>query len=234
MEKRFTVEAKSFAFVVLNGASVLRLVEKRKSFLGEVVLSNQCSKWLAATLEMLLDIPEEQDFIKSFWEGSKVLIARTGGNKAGRFLEATTFGLGGPKGFIFIPEGRGRRRWQKFSGELSKAVDFLSATVGTGLGSSSSLTKKDANFLGPSLGLVSKWMGPSFAEVLCSVPSTVVKKLPFVGDHRSGLRASSEELDALVPLPATSHVEQVLSSTVGCFALESRPSDPLVKDRSFE
>jgi hypothetical protein len=66
MEKRFTVEAKSFAFVVLNGASVLRLVEKRKSFLGEVVLSNQCSKWLAATLEMLLDIPEEQDFIKSF------------------------------------------------------------------------------------------------------------------------------------------------------------------------
>jgi hypothetical protein len=183
---------------------------------------------------MLLGIPEEQDFIKSFREGSKVLIARTGGNRAGRFLEATTFGLGGRKGFIFIPEGRGRRGWQNFSGELSKAVDFLSATVGTGLGSSSSLTKKDAKVLGPSLGLVSKWTGPSFAEVLCSVPSTAVKKLPFVGDHRSGLRASSEEPDALVPLPATSHAEQVLSSAVGCFALESRPSDLLVKDRSFE
>jgi hypothetical protein len=183
---------------------------------------------------MLLGLPEEQNFIKSFREGSKVLIARTGGNRAGCFLEATTFGLGGRKGFIFIPEGRGRRGWQKFSGELSKAVDFLSATVGSGLGSSSSLTKKDAKVLRPSMGLVSKWTGPSFAEVLCSVPSTAVKKLPSVGDHRSGLRASSEEPDALVPLSATSHAEQVLSSAVGCFALESRPSDPLVKDRSFE
>jgi hypothetical protein len=162
MEKRFTVEAKSFVFVVLDGASVLRVVEKRKCFLGEVVLSIQCSKWLAATLEMLLGIPKEQDFIKSFREGSKVLIARTGGNRAGRFLEATTFGLGGRKGFIFIPEGCERRGWQKLSGELSKAVDFLSATVGTGLGSSSSLTKKDAKVLGPILGLVSKWTGPSF------------------------------------------------------------------------
>jgi hypothetical protein len=44
VENSFTVEAKSFAFVVLDGASVLRVVEKRKSFLGEVVLSNQCSK----------------------------------------------------------------------------------------------------------------------------------------------------------------------------------------------
>jgi hypothetical protein len=234
MEKRFTVEAKAFAFVVLDGASVLRVVEKRKRFLGEVVLSGQCSEWLAATLEMLLGILEEQDFIKSFREGSKVLIARTGGNRAGRFLEATTFGLGGRKGLIFIPEGRGGRGWQKFSGELSKAVEFLSTTVGTGLGPSSLSTKKDAKALGPSLGLASKWTRPSFAEVLCSVPSTTVKKLPIVGDHRSGLRASSEEPVALVSLPATSHAEQVLSSAVGCFAVESRPADPLVKDRSLE
>jgi len=180
---------------------------------------------------MLLGIPEEQDFIKSFREGSKVLIAQRGGNRAGHFLEATAFGLGGQKGFIFIPEGRGGRGWQKFSRELSKAVDFLSATVGTGLGSSSSSTKKDVKVLGPRLGLASKWTGPSFAEVLCSVPSTTVKKLPFVGDHRSGLRASSEEPDTLDPLLTMSHAEQVLSSAVGCFALESRPSDPLVKDR---
>jgi len=116
---------------------------------------------------------------------------------------------------------------------LSKVVDFLSATVGTRLGSSSSSTKKDTKDLGPRLGLASKWMGPSFAEVLCSVPSTAVKKLPFMGAHRSGLRASSKEPDALVPLPATSHAEQVLSSAVGCFATESRPSDPLVNDRSL-
>jgi len=76
-----------------------------------------------------------------------------GGNRTGRFLEATVFGLDGRKDFIIIPEGRGGWGWQKFSGELRKAVDFLSATVGSGQGSSSSSTKKDAKVLGLGLGL---------------------------------------------------------------------------------
>ena len=63
------MEAKSFAFVVLDGASVLRVVEKRNKFLGEVVLSAQCSNWLASTLEVLMGIPEDQEFVKSFREG---------------------------------------------------------------------------------------------------------------------------------------------------------------------
>jgi hypothetical protein len=234
MEKRFTVESKSFAFAVLDGASVLRVVEKRNKVLGEVVLSTQCANWLVSTLEVLLGIPEEQEFVKSFREGSKVLIARRGGNRAGRFLETTIFGLGGRKGFIIIPEGRGGWGWQKFSSELSKAVNFLFVTMGSGLGSSSSSTKKDAKVLGPSLGLASKWTGLSFAEVLCSIPTTAVKKLPFMGGLRSGLKASSEEAGALVPLPAPTHAEQVLSSAVGCIDLESHPPDPLVKDRSLD
>jgi hypothetical protein len=111
---------------------------------------------------------------------------------------------------------------------LRKAVDFLSATVGSRQGSSSSSIKKDAKVLGPSLGLASKWTGSSFVEVLCSVPTSVMKKLPFVGDLRSGLRVSSEEPGALDSLPVLTHAEQVLSSTVGC------PHDPLVKDRSLD
>jgi hypothetical protein len=128
--------------------------------------------------------------------------------------------------------GRGGWGWQKFSGELRKAVDFLSATVGSGQGSSSSSTKKDAKVLGSSLslglGLASKWTGPSFAEVLCSVPTSAVNKFPLVGELRSGLRALSEEPSALDPLPGPTHVEQVLSSAVGC------PHDPLVKDRCLD
>jgi hypothetical protein len=228
MEKKFSVEAKSFAFVVLDGASVLRVVEKRNNFLGEVILSAQCSNWLASTLEVLMGTPEDQEFVKSFREGSKIMIARRGGNRTGRFLEATVFGLGGRKGFIIIPEGRGGWGWQKFSGELRKAVDFLSATVGSEQGSPSSSIKKDAKVLGPILGLASKWTGPSFAEVLCSVPTSAVNKLPLVGELRSRLRALSEEPGALDPLPAPTHVEQVLTSTVGC------PHDPLVKDRSLD
>jgi hypothetical protein len=173
-----------------------------------------------------MGIPEDQEFVKSFREGSKILIARRGGNRTGRFLEATVFGLGSWKGFIIIPEGRGGWGWQKFSGELCKAVDFLFATVGSRQGSSSSSTKKDVKVLRPSLGLASKWTGPSFAEVLCSVPTFAVNKLPLVGELRSGLRASPEELG--VPIPAPTHAEQVLSSAVGC------PHNPLVKDRSLD
>jgi hypothetical protein len=107
MEKRFLVESKSFALSVLEGASVLRVEEKRKGFLGAVVLSLQSSNWLATMIESLLGFPEDEDFIKSYREGSKVLIIRKGGNKDGRFLEASTYGSGGRRRFILIPEGRG-------------------------------------------------------------------------------------------------------------------------------
>jgi len=83
-------------------------------------------------METLLDFPGEQEFIKSYREGSKLLIARRGGNKDGRFLEAAVFGLGGQRGFVLIPEGRGGWGWRKFSGKLSKISAFLFAAVGVG------------------------------------------------------------------------------------------------------
>jgi hypothetical protein len=107
MEKRFLVESKSFSLSMLEGASVLRVEEKRKGFLGAVVLSLQSSNWLATMIESLLGFPEDEDFIKSYREGSKVLIIRKGGNKDGRFLEASTYVSGGRRRFILIPEGRG-------------------------------------------------------------------------------------------------------------------------------
>jgi hypothetical protein len=107
MDKIFLVESKSFTFSVLGGASTLSVEEKRKNFLGVIFLNAQSSDWLASTLELLLGLSAEQDFVKLFREGSKVLIVRRGENKAGRNLEATTFGLGGRKGSIVIPEGRG-------------------------------------------------------------------------------------------------------------------------------
>jgi hypothetical protein len=53
-EKSFIVESKTFIFSVLDGASVLRVKEKRKSFLGKLILSTQCFEWLASTFEILL------------------------------------------------------------------------------------------------------------------------------------------------------------------------------------
>jgi hypothetical protein len=75
MELSFIVESKTFVFSVLEGASTLRVGEKRKGFSGEILISSPCSEWLASTLELLVDFPEDQDFIKSFRKGSRVLIA---------------------------------------------------------------------------------------------------------------------------------------------------------------
>lgn len=84
MEKSFIVESKSFVFSVVEGASVLRVVKRRKDFLGEVILSTHCAIRLASILEVLLGFPADQDFVKSFREGSKLLIARRDSSKAAR------------------------------------------------------------------------------------------------------------------------------------------------------
>jgi hypothetical protein len=54
MERIFLVESKSFSISVLEGASTVRVEEKRKNFFGAIILSTQCSDWLASTLETLL------------------------------------------------------------------------------------------------------------------------------------------------------------------------------------
>jgi hypothetical protein len=40
MEKSFIVESKIFVFSELDGASMLRVGEKRKSFSGEIIISS--------------------------------------------------------------------------------------------------------------------------------------------------------------------------------------------------
>jgi len=125
MESRFLVKSKSFVLSVLDGASMLRGEEKRKGFSGEILLSNQCTIWLASTMEVLLGFPRDKEFVKSFKEGTKVMIVRRGGNKDGRFLEVAAYGMGRRRGILLIPEGRGGWGWHKFTGELRKAKDFL-------------------------------------------------------------------------------------------------------------
>jgi hypothetical protein len=87
-------------------------------------------------MEVLLGIPGDKEFVKSFREGTKVLIVHRVGNKDGRSLEAEAYGMGGRRGFLLIPEGSGEWEWHKFVGELRKTKDFLFATVGYGFRSS--------------------------------------------------------------------------------------------------
>jgi hypothetical protein len=167
MERWCCVEAKTFVFTVV-GASAVRLEERRKFFSGLVVLSAQCIGWLASTMENLQWFPGE-DFIRSFREGSKVLIVRRGGNAVGRFLEVAVYGAGGRRGIIFIPEGRDGRGWRSFVLELDKFSAFLKVPLRLGVVCPATVREKtrrkgDGDFF-------SKDGAPSFADVLRSGPS---------------------------------------------------------------
>jgi hypothetical protein len=106
MESRFFVEAKSFLFSVENGSDELRQVEKWKGFSGFVLLSSRSSVWLVSRVEEALHSTVSKDFVKSFREGSKVTIVRSGGNRCCRFVEVVVYAMGGRRGMTMFPEGR--------------------------------------------------------------------------------------------------------------------------------
>jgi hypothetical protein len=118
MQRRFSVEAKSFSFSAKKGTEVLRLEEKRKGFGGFIVLGTKCSGWLADVVEEAIEAQRKDGFARLFREEARVLKVRTGSNKAGCFLEAAVFVEGDRKGVIRLPEGRRGWGWQRFVDEL--------------------------------------------------------------------------------------------------------------------
>jgi hypothetical protein len=74
MERRFKVEAKSFFFS--TKASQLRLEERRKGFLGLILVDLRGATWLAATVEEASRSPALADFVRSSSEGRKSLSVR--------------------------------------------------------------------------------------------------------------------------------------------------------------
>jgi hypothetical protein len=76
MERRFSIEAKSFCFLFKEGSSLFRLEERRKKFVGYIFVSTQCSAWLVDTVEAVCQMKE--DIAKSFYEGDKALMVHEG------------------------------------------------------------------------------------------------------------------------------------------------------------
>jgi hypothetical protein len=74
--RRFYVEAKSFELSVGEGASVLRLEEKRKGLSNVLCLGSLGVGWLASTVENLVAEPGSKEFVKSLREGPKKFIAQ--------------------------------------------------------------------------------------------------------------------------------------------------------------
>jgi len=99
MERCCFVEAKTVVF------SVVRLEERRR-FSGLVLLGTKSKVWFASTMDNLLWYLRDKEFVKSFREGSKVLIVMRGGNLTCRYLKVVVYAVGGRRRIIFIPKGR--------------------------------------------------------------------------------------------------------------------------------
>jgi hypothetical protein len=125
MERKFSVEAKSFTFSVRKGDALVRLEEKRKGFGGFILLGSKCSVWLADVVEEVMGAQRKGDFARSFRDEVRTLKVRMGSNQAGCFLEVAVFVEGGRKGVIRLPEGRGGWGWQRFVDELRVMVAHL-------------------------------------------------------------------------------------------------------------
>jgi hypothetical protein len=172
MERWCCVESKTFVFTVVEGASVVRVEERRRNFSGLVLLGAQSSGLLFSTLESVLRF-SGKDFVRSFREGSKVFIVRRGGNVAGRFIEVAAYALGGLRGIIYIPEGRNGWGWSKFLAELGKIRDFLIESAGKDLvrpGPPPAKERVDGNGVvtDAATGSNGSENAPSYAEVLCT------------------------------------------------------------------
>jgi hypothetical protein len=89
--RRFYLEAKTFELLVVEGASVLRLEERRKGLSCVAFLELMYTTWLKSMMEELVCISVKNEFIKSFSEESKVFIAQRRYNRFGWFLEVVVY-----------------------------------------------------------------------------------------------------------------------------------------------
>jgi hypothetical protein len=123
MERLFSIEAKSFRFSSKEGSSLFRLEERRKKFVGYILVSTQGSTWLIDTVEAASQ--EKENIAKSFREGDKALMVHGGSNKAGRYLDVSVYTEGGRKGVLWLSEGRFGCGWRRFAGELRLLIVSL-------------------------------------------------------------------------------------------------------------
>ena len=64
MERRFSVEAKSFSFAANSSKSILCLEEKRKGFGGFLSRGIKCLDWLADTVEEALEFQRKEVLLR--------------------------------------------------------------------------------------------------------------------------------------------------------------------------
>jgi hypothetical protein len=197
MERRFSIEAKSFCFSARDGFSDFRLEERRKNFVGFIFTSSLCASWLVETVEAACQVKE--DVARSYREGDKVLMVHGGANKAGRFLEVSEYAEGGRKGVLWLPEGRFGRGWRRFAGELRLMLVPSDDKVGSKVSeprlvSRVQLAPSKHAGVGVSAGCTKD---RSFVEVLQSKPQVVLEDRSHFEAEKGGVTQRFGEEDGL-------------------------------------
>jgi hypothetical protein len=128
MERRFAVEAKKFFFSTKE--SKIRLEERRKGFVGLILVGHRCASWLATTV-LEASSSTEEDFAEIFCEERRSLSVSRGRNKAGRFLEVVAHVDDERKGVIWVPEARSGRGWRRFGVELRSWLAAVASFPGS-------------------------------------------------------------------------------------------------------
>lgn len=97
MDRRFSIETKTFSFSENEGLSEFLLEERRKGFVVVILVADQGAAWLVTTVEEVVQSPVKDEYVKSFREEQKALMVHGSGsgNKAGRFLEVVVYAKGG-------------------------------------------------------------------------------------------------------------------------------------------
>ncbi|GLT71106.1 hypothetical protein SLA2020_431470 [Shorea laevis] len=165
----FFVESKAFELSVPAGGSILRLVERRNGISRVMMVGKFCVEWLKKTVERMVLMDEDQPFTESSREGNRAFFAQRGANRAGCFLELAEYAVGGRRGLIIVPEGRDKRGWKRFAGELGKAMTAFASSSGKPEGGGSQPPLLPLS--GKKSAEPSSYGGrrPSFAEVVSAV-----------------------------------------------------------------
>jgi hypothetical protein len=79
MERRFSIEAKTFCLLAKEGCLEFRLEEKRKGFVRVIIVSRPCASWLVDTVEAASHLPVKANIAKSYCEGGEKALMVHGG-----------------------------------------------------------------------------------------------------------------------------------------------------------
>jgi len=108
----FYIEPKAFELHSEDGIGGIRFAERSRETYWAVIMGNPSVMWLRSTVEELVWGTVLREFYRSFRSQSIVYIAQRHANSHGRFLELSTYGVGGGEASLSFQIAEKGRGWE--------------------------------------------------------------------------------------------------------------------------